>query len=237
MKLPKLELPLFETTLPVSGKVVKYRPYTVKEEKIILLATSTGDTDAIELAATQVLENCCSVEVTKLNPTDVEWLFLKLRTVSVGQETTIDFPVTCTTPECPESIRVKLNLETGLEIRGRELLEGKPEYIRKKDGWMVMFTEDIGIIFDVTTSLNKNEDEVMWQCFKSLFDKETVITKAETTKEDVMEYLNDLPRPFANKIEYLFLNQPWIVAPIKAKCTLCGKVHEVELTGILDFLE
>jgi hypothetical protein len=238
MKLPKLDLPLYKTTLPVRGDQIKYRPYTVKEEKIILIAATTGEAEQLEDAVTQVLENCCSVEVEKLHPTDVEWLFIKNRIVSVGVEATVDIPVfKCTTPECPESITTKVNLENDVVVKGKEILENTEGFVKKKDGWLVMFTEDIGMQFKINTSKSKTEGDVLWDCFVSMYISDQVISKEDITKEEYIAYMDDLPRPYADKIEFLFANQPWLVATVKGKCEHCGKEHSVEVSGILDFLE
>lgn len=238
MKLPKLDLPMYKTTLPVSGEKAEYRPYTVKEEKIILIAANTKDPKQLEDAAVQILENCCSVDISKLHPTDVEWLFIKLRIASVGVETEVDIPVfKCKDEHCPEFITVKVNLENDIEVRGKELLEGVAGYIRKKDGWLIPFTDNIGMLLNVVTSKTKTEEDAMWDCFVSMYSGESIIDKKDITKEEFIEYIDDLPRPFADKIEYLFTSQPWLALPVRGKCLACGKEHVTTVTGILDFLE
>lgn len=238
MKLPKLDMPMYSTELPVSGKKVKYRPYTVKEEKIILLAATTNDPVQLKEAAIQVLENCCSVDVTTLHPTDVEWLFIKLRIVSVSIDADIEVPIyKCTDEKCPESISVKVNIEENLVINGKEILDNEPGFTKKKDGWVIMFTDQIGIQMSVLTNKSTDEGEVMWDCFVAMFEGDNIITKNDVTKEEFIAYIDDLPRPFADKIEFLFNNQPWISMPIVAECPACGKKHEVNISGILDFLE
>ncbi len=238
MKLPKLDMPTYKTTLPVSGIEVKYRPYTVKEEKIILIAANTQDPEQLQNAAIQILENCCSVEVESLHPTDVEWLFIKLRIASVGIEADIDLPVfKCTDENCPEFISVKVNIEDNLVINGKEVLDNEPGFVRKKDGWVIMFTDQIGIQMNVLTNKSKNEGDVMWDCFVAMFEGDNIITKNDVTKEEFIAYIDDLPRPFADKIEFLFNNQPWISMPVVAECPACGKKHEANISGILDFLE
>lgn len=238
MKLPKLDLPMYSTVLPVSGQFVKYRPYTVKEEKIVLIAANTKDPKQLEESAVQLLENCCSVDISKLHPTDVEWLFIKLRIASVGLETEVDIPVfKCTDENCPDHITVKINLESDIEIKGKELIEGVSGYVRKSNGWLIMFTDTIGMLLNVVTSKTKTEEDAMWDCFVSMFSGDEVINKSDITKEEYIEYIDNLPRPFADKIEYLFKNQPWLALPVKGNCVACGKEHATTVTGILDFLE
>jgi len=235
MKLPKLDFPTYSTILPVSLKEVKYRPYTVKEEKIILLATVSKDEQQLENAVIQILENCCSVDILKLHPTDVEWLFIKIKIVSVGNETEVDLPVICG-DDCPTTLHIKIDLDNEVEVRGTDILENSG-YIKKKDGWLVKFTDNIGMILSVHTTRSKNEKDVLWDCFVSMYVGDEVISKDSVTKDEFIEYMDELPRPYADKIDFLFRNQPWLVVPFKGNCKKCGKEHSTEIMGILSFLE
>ena len=91
MALPKLNVPVYEAVLPSTEKVIKYRPFLVKEEKILLTALEADDTKALSSAVRQIVNNCVQAEldVDNLPTFDIEYLFLRLRAKSVGEKVTI----------------------------------------------------------------------------------------------------------------------------------------------------
>ena len=117
MSLPKLNVPVYETVLPSTEKVIKYRPFLVKEEKVLLTAMEDGKNDTMMNAVKQVLKNCIQskLDLDKLPTFDLEFLFLRLRAKSVGEEVTIGLkPWGCPQNDgelCAKSTEVKINLE------------------------------------------------------------------------------------------------------------------------------
>ena len=108
MALPKIDLPIYELTLPSSKEKVKYRPFTVKEEKILLVAQESDDAEQEILAAKQVVNNCLiDKEVTELAMFDLEYVLLVLRSRSV--DNTINFGIT--DPDTDEVIQIETNIE------------------------------------------------------------------------------------------------------------------------------
>ena len=117
MALPKLNVPVYETVLPSTEKVIKYRPFLVKEEKILLTALEADDTKTLSSAVRQIVNNCVQgeLDVDKLPTFDIEYLFLRLRAKSVGEKVTIGLkPYGCPKNEgglCENTTEVEINLE------------------------------------------------------------------------------------------------------------------------------
>ena len=117
MALPKLNVPVYETILPSTEKVIKYRPFLVKEEKILLTALEADDSKALSGAVKQIVNNCVQgeLDVDDLSTFDIEYLFLRLRAKSVGEKVTVGLrPWGCPNNEgklCENSTSVEINLE------------------------------------------------------------------------------------------------------------------------------
>ena len=99
------------TTLPFSKQKVKYRPYTTKEEKIMMMAMVSGAEQDMRDAVAQVVENCCDVKVSELTEVDFEYLYIKLISVSDTAVAKVVITHKCTTDECPEEHNAMVNLE------------------------------------------------------------------------------------------------------------------------------
>jgi len=116
MGLPKIEHPLFTLEIPSTNEKVQYRPFTVKEEKILLIAQESQDLDQIILAIKQIIGNCFEkIDVDSLSTFDLEYLLLKLRTVSVGNEITLNF----VDEETKESVELQIDTND-IEIKKYE---------------------------------------------------------------------------------------------------------------------
>ena len=117
MSLPKLNVPVYETVLPSTEKVIKYRPFLVKEEKILLTAMEANDEKTMLPAVKQIINNCIvgKLDVEKLPTFDIEYLFLRLRAKSIGENVTLGLkPWGCPKNNgelCENSTQVEINLE------------------------------------------------------------------------------------------------------------------------------
>ena len=140
MPLPQLNVPVYEAILPSTETVIKYRPFLVKEEKILLTAMESEDEKSISAAVKQIINNCVQgkLDVEKLPTFDIEYLFLRLRAKSVGEEVTIGLkPWGCPQNNgelCEKTTEVKINLE--------EVKVQKHEEHNNK----IMLNDDIGIL-------------------------------------------------------------------------------------------
>lgn len=231
--LPILTLPQYETEIPIAKKKIKYRPYTVAESKILETAIAMEDETQISLAAAQVIQNCCNVSVSTLHPTDVEWLFIKLRAAATGKVVTVSMNVQCG-EDCPKQIVTKVDLDTDLAVEGEEdLIEAG--FIKKNNGWLIKITEDVGVLFNIRTSKSNDDKVILHDALECVFDGERIITRDEVSPEEFWGFIENSPSNIGVMVRALFHAQPYIVMNVKGKCPKCGKEHKTKVTGILDF--
>lgn len=130
MALPKIDLPLFEMKLPSSGEMIKYRPFTVKEEKILLIAQEADDPTQEVMAVKQIVNNCLpDIEVDELAMFDLEYIMLVLRSRSV--DNTVDFSIT--DPDTEENVKLTLDIEDVIV----KTIDGHTNEIRLNDEFML----------------------------------------------------------------------------------------------------
>ena len=192
MALPKIGYPTYSITVPSTGKSIKIRPFTVKEEKVLLLATDENEDQAIKDAVCDLLENCIVTRGTKVKDLasfDLEYIYLKIRSVSVGN--TVEFVVTC---------RDDNETTTNVVIDLGDVEVQFPEGHNKK----IMLDDETGVImkypgFDtfinVSILRNISDDEAMdviADSIDQIFQGDDVYDKSTTTKEELKEFVNDL---------------------------------------------
>lgn len=226
MALPKIDLPKYKTTLPVSGEVVEYRPYTVKEEKILMMAAQASDSEALD-AIIQVLENCTNLNVKELHTTDLEWLYVKTRTAAVGSTVDVNINITKDCEgvgeiACPRELKTGINLDYVQVDRPKEFNKKGKDYI-------VMITNDVGVAFRPRSA---NTNDYIFDSVVYAFDAEKVYPKADFTQEEFTSWVNALDPTAYEKIEDFFENQPNLYYVLKAKCHVCGFEYEDKITGI-----
>ena len=238
MKLPKLDYPRYETTLPWSGKVISYRPYSVKEEKLLMMSASNEEAtdEDIARAVIQVIENTCDVDVSTLHPVDVEWAYLKVYSASVSPIVEVTFfNETCSTPECPTEIQTLLNLESATVIGLDALMDAG--FVKKSNGWLIMLTSTVGVIMkDIKEDTDfKTDYNVVLDNIKAIFDEEDIIDVASVKREDLIDFVEDIPKPSADKIKEFFKLQPYVSCTLEAKCPVCKVVHTENVRNLTSF--
>ena len=187
MALPKLNVPVYETILPSTESVIKFRPFLVKEEKLLLTALEDGAASSMMQAIKKIIQNCVqgNIDVDKLPLFDVEYLFLKLRAKSVGEETTVG--IKCT--ECDSSTEVSINME--------EIEVTKPEGHNRK----IMISDDVGVMMSypvITTSgiMGKDGMEITKNCIEMIFTGEETHERGSFSEKELDDFLslNFIPR-------------------------------------------
>ena len=238
MKLPKLDYPRYETILPWSGKKISYRPYSVKEEKLLMMGASNEEAsdDDVARAVIQVIENTCDVDVSTLHPVDVEWAYLKVYSVSVSPiiEATM-FVESCTTPECPTEIQTLINLDEAIPD-GISWLEDAG-FIRKSGGWLIMLNDKVGLLMkDIKEDTEFAEDyNVILDNISAVFDDETMISTKDVSREELSNFVEDIPKPSSEKIKQFFKLQPVVTCKIQGKCPTCKTIHTETIKGLSSF--
>lgn len=231
MALPQLATTKYELTLPSTGEKVEFRPFLVKEEKVLMIAQGTGGQKDMLKAIETIIDACTfqKLDAKKLPMFDIEYVFLQLRAKSVGAE--VEVSVLC--PDDKKTrVPVKLNLE---EIKCvREV--GHDNNIK--------LTDTIGIIMDYprvdTVNLLGEDDatsafEIMKNCVKQIYDAENVHDKADMDDKELSEFLESMSHDQFVKVQQFFDTMPKVKHTVKVKNPETGVTSDVVLEGLNSF--
>jgi hypothetical protein len=232
MALPTLNVPYYETTLPASGTKVSYRPFLVKEEKILLVASEDGSNTTVSKALIDVVNSCVKdLDASMLPVCDLEYLFLQIRIKAVGEVVEANIPCQF----CEAATKVIIDL-TKVKVNKKEV---DP---------VVLLADDVGVKLRYPTMniVSRNADEngevdpaqsfdVVADCIEYIFDKNTIYKSEDHNKEEIVEFLDSLSqKQFANITEF-FSSIPTMTQKINYKCPDCSKQNKHTLEGMQDF--
>jgi hypothetical protein len=240
MALPKIELPIYSVKLPSTQKEIKIRPFTVKEEKILLMALQSKDQMEIINTVKQVINNCIldgKVNVDKLPFFDIDYLFIALRAKSVGETITLKF-------KCKNVVNDKV-CDAGLGVQAdisnividnldqnKDIQISKDLIIRMKyPTYSVM-----KMINDSDTELDTKIKYIMASVDK-VIEKDTVHDANEYTKEELQNFIEGLTREQFEKLEEFVDNYPSFSVLLERKCPKCGFNHRMRYTDFSDFFQ
>jgi len=234
MALPKPMRPEYSTTLPSTGKRIKYQPFTVKEEKVLVLAAEGNDPDEITNAISNVLRACITapadLKVEELALFDIEYLFLKTRGKSAGETVTVkvqdpnDLEFVTEHEINIDKIKVKRDPEhTDLIDLGNGLM------VKMKYPDITFFNE--GIALDSITS----QIGLIARCVSQIVDGEEVYQCEDMATGELEEWLEDLTSEKFAKINDFFNTMPKLSHTIKEKNTNTGLDFTITLEGLADF--
>ena len=228
MSLPKLNSPVYEAILPSTEKVIKFRPFLVKEEKVLLTAMEDGSQTALMNAIKTILKNCVQgkINVDRLPLFDIEYLFLKLRSKSVGEVSEIGLK--CTNTECGGVNQISINMD--------EIEVNKPEGHNRK----IMISDEIGVMMSypvIKTAGITEEDglEIVKDCIEMVFTEEETHERDSFTKKELDEFIDSMDTKQFGKIKEFFDTMPKLQHTINYKCEKCGEDREVTLQGLDSF--
>ena len=237
MPLPKIATPTYELELPSTGKTVTYRPFLVKEEKLLVLALESEDTKQITTAIKAVLKSCVQtkgIKVEQLPTFDIEFLFLNIRGKSVGE--TLEVNVIC--PDDEETqVKVDINLDD-IQI---EKSEDHNNQIKLDDELMMemkypSLDEFIKNNFDF-----KNENvmdqsfQLIASCIDKIYNEEEVWATADCTKKEVNEFLEQMNSTQFKEIEIFFETMPKLSHTISVTNPKTKVKSDVVLEGLASF--
>jgi hypothetical protein len=203
MGLPKIDLPLFELEVPSTGKKIKYRPFTVKEEKILLIAQESKDIDQIVLSIKQVINNCApDIDTDNLALFDLEYILLHIRAKSVNN--VIEFKIK--DPSTGEEIELSLDIH---EIKLKHNEDHNKIIRLNEDSCIVMRYPSINEIKDIS-KLKSQESifNVMISCIDKIEFKDEVYIASEYTREELVEFVDGLTSTDIKLIETFFETIP-----------------------------
>jgi len=238
MALPKLNVPVYEAILPSTEKVIKYRPFLVKEEKILLTALEADETKALSIAVKQIVNNCVQGElnVDDLPTFDIEYLFLRLRAKSVGEKVTVGLrPWGCPKNEgklCENSTSVEINLE---EVKVHKDNASPSKIMLDDKIGIKMKYPDINAISLTGTSSEAAGMDVIRGCVDMIFTEEETYERDSFTDKELDEFIDSLNSQQFKLIKDFFDNMPVLTHTVKYKCGTCGENKETTLTGLNSF--
>jgi hypothetical protein len=239
MSLPKMTLPFYDIKIPSNGKEIIIRPFTVKEEKILLIAAETKDPNEIINATKQIVNNCIITEginINKLPFFDVDYIFIALRAKSVGDAIDIKYTCNNTTDHgiCGSIFSSKIDI-SNCELVKKEgismeiILSGTIRAYMKYPNY-----DSIKALSDKEHTI-ENKIKLLASSIEKIVDKEKVYTDKDFTKEEMVAFIEGLTQAQFAKLENFIDNMPHFEIVAQAKCGACGFDHTIKYDDFLSF--
>jgi len=241
--LPKIDVPVFSINLISTGKEIKFRPFTVKEEKLFLMANESNDLKTVIDTTKQVLNNCIisEVDIDKLPVFDIEYLFLNIRARSVSE--IINLTYKCNndiknekdedTHKCGHTVKIDVNI-----------LDVKPRTDAKQET-KIQITDKVGMVmkypnFDTLKKYeNVNQADVIMKltsdCIDYIYDDDQIFYAKDTPEEELIEFIEGMQSKDLEKIRSFFDNMPKISKDLDFKCGKCGHEEMITVEGLESF--
>ena len=239
MALPKISTPIYDVTLPLSKKQIRYRPFLVKEQKNLLMAIEANDKETIEKNIKQVLHNCTlteGIEIEKLPVVDVEFYFLQLRAKSVGE--IVENKYVCNNEvngkECGNVMDVNINL---MDIAVENTDDLKDE-IQLTDKLVIKLKYPEYSTVEKMASMSNSVEvafKLIVDSIEYIFDGDQYYYANETTPEELLEFVESLNQDQFSRIEKFFENLPKLKKKIEVTCIKCGYHHVIDVEGLENF--
>lgn len=233
MPLPVLETTKYTTLVPSTQEKIEFRPFLVKEEKILMIAQESQDSSQIIKALKEIISACTFdiVKPEKLTTYDLEYLFLQLRAKSVGETSNISLKCT----ECGEVNSVSINLS-----------EIDVKFPEEKAERKIELTDTVGITLrpisiektEELSKLKENEDALtksIAACIESIYDSNGVYMTDDTSEKEMTQFIDSLSHKHLQDIQDFMSNQPELHKVVKFKCKACGHENEITISGLQSF--
>jgi DNA-directed RNA polymerase subunit M/transcription elongation factor TFIIS len=241
--LPKIDVPVFSINLISNGKEVKFRPFTVKEEKLFLMANESKDLKTIIDTTKQVLNNCIisEIDVDKLPIFDVEYLFLNIRARSVNEIINLNYKCNNDiknenddeTHKCGHTVQIDVNV-----------LDIKPKNDNKVEN-RIEITDKVGLVmrYPNFNTIKKYDDEnqsemilkLTVDCIEYIYDGDQIYYAKDVSEEELIEFVENMQTKDLEKIKEYFENMPKISKDLDFKCRKCGYEERITIEGLESF--
>lgn len=236
MALPKLNnAPKYELTIPSTQTKVMYRPFLVKEEKALMIAAESGNQQNVLRTLVETIKACIEGDITVNNLTsfDIEYMFLQLRTKSVGESANIGMKCS----ECSTTNELSVNLE--------KIVIDVPEVEKN-----IKLTDEISLDLDwptfydiIDAGMNTGDEpdaeqafSLIRSCLKAVNTEDERIVLKETSKEEIQEFIDSMSTAQFQKIRTFVESIPKLSHNVKFDCTSCGHKNDVTIEGVANFL-
>jgi len=237
MPLPKIATPTYELELPSTGQTIQYRPFLVKEEKLLVLALESEDMKQITTAIKSVIKGCIQtkgIKVETLPTFDIEYLFLNIRGKSVGEEVEVSVIA-------PDDGETEVKLTIGLDEIEVKKNENHTKQI-KLDDTLMMEMKYPSLEQFISSNFDFNEKNQMEQsfdliasCIDKVYSEEEVWAAGDFTKKEVKEFLEQMNSSQFKEIESFFETMPKLSHTVKFKNPNTKKENEIVLEGLSSF--
>ena len=236
MPLPKISTPTYELVLPSSGKKIKYRPFLVREEKVLILAMESEDETQIATAVKDVIKNCIitrGVKVDDFATFDIEYVFLNIRGKSVGED--VEVLVTC--PDDGETkVPTVINLDdikvhTGKD-HNKDIVLDDDLTLRMKYPSMSEFIKNNFSGEEITV---EGTFDLIASCVEQVFNEEESWAASDCTRKEMTEFLEQLSSKQFKEIERFFETMPKLSHTVKVKNPNTGVDNKIVLEGLNSF--
>ena len=237
MPLPKISTPTYELELPSTQKKVRYRPFLVKEEKVLLIALETEDTKEITNAIRAVIKSCVltrGIKVETLPTFDIEYLFLNIRGKSVGEVIEVNLI-------CPDDGVTEVKKNIPIDDIKIQRTDGHTNQIKLDDNIMMelkypSLDQFIKNNFDFTEGNQMDQSfELIGSCIDKIYTEEEVWSSSDCTKKELTEFLESMNSSQFKEIENFFETMPKLSHTIKVKNPNTEKENDVVLEGLASF--
>jgi len=234
MALPTLVTPKFKMKLPSDGRLVNYRPFLVKEEKVLLIATETGNQDSIVNAIKDIITACTDIKQVDALPTfDIEYVFLQIRTKSVGES--VDVGVTC-----PDDNETQVEVKIPLDSIKVKKTKGHSREIKISDEILITMDYPSLDTFVKANFVNDAQDvdqifEMAASCVKSVTTPEEVHDCKNMPHKEVLEFLDSMSSAQFKNIQDFFETMPKLTHTLKVTNPNTNVVSDVTLEGLASF--
>ena len=236
-KLPVVDRPKFSDTLP-SGRPFQYSMYTVKEEKMLMIAVQSKDYDDLVNGIKQIIENCTDQNPEELTPVDVEYIFLRIRAVSSSNVSELSFePTDCNREDCPSEVKGSLNLdEVQVKNPDDSILDGTGITRKSNGDYVIPITDEMGLVLRHRNALSIEESDIAHDCLVAVYTEDDVISREEISKEEFSDFFYSFPGDVLPKIRAFFNHQQKLTCNVKGSCQTCKRRFDVDLEGFENFI-
>ena len=237
MPLPKIATPTYELELPSTGKPIHYRPFLVKEEKLLVLALESEDIKEITTAIKNVIKSCIKtrgIKVENLPTFDIEYLFLNIRGKSVGEDLEVNLI-------CPDDQKTQVPVKISIDDIKISRVEGHTNKI-KLDSSLMMELKYPSLSEFIKNNFDFKEENVMDQsfemiasCIDKIYNEEEVWAAADCTKKEITSFLESMNTTQFKEIEKFFETMPKLSHKVKITNPNTNVESEVVMEGLSSF--
>lgn len=233
MALPKLDIPRYETKIPSTNKKVVYRPYVVKEEKILMIAMESNDQTQMIRAVKDIISSCTenTIDADSLTMFDIEYMFTQLRAKSVGEVSKI--LMACT--NCSEKNEVSIDLSK-VKV---DAVDQKSKKIKLTNNVSVALKYPSVKDIEEIAREDRSEVDIIFDlvilCIDSIYSADEIFDAKEQSKHELTEFVESLNSEQFSKITEFVQNTPAVKTMAVFDCQKCGTHNEIEIKGLANF--